>query len=84
MTEYRIICRVVDTTGVILKVGISDGMYSVEKIYDWIKAGTHNFYTYEECKRAEVRIGISPQGKKYLTTNPDSKIENNLKELKAC
>lgn len=84
MVAYRITCRVVDTTGVIFGVGVAGKIHSVEQIYDWIEARMHNFYTYENGNRAEVRTGISSQGRKYITTSPDGVKENNLDELKAC
>lgn len=85
MAEYKINCRIVDTAGVILRVGV-DGCKtnSVEEVYDWITAGIHNFYTYENGKRAEVKTGKSSLGKKYITTSPDGVKENNLDELTSC
>lgn len=82
--EYRITCRVVDTTGVLLRVGIGNEMYSVNQIHDWIINRIHNFYTYENGKRVEVKARTSVKGRKFITTDPDDIKENNLDELPSC
>lgn len=84
MTEYRIYCRTRDNQGVILSVGIGDGTFTVEQIWQWIETNTHNFFTLVSGRRAEVRHGTSSTGRHYITTSPDGTVENNLDELNPC
>ncbi len=84
MGNYRITCANRDEKGVILQVCVGGGINTVEKIYNWIKIGKHSFFTLEKGVKAIVRTGVSPKGRKYVTTHPDGVTENNLDELKSC
>ena len=84
MSEYRIHCKISDNQGVIQSVGIGKDTFTVEQIWQWIESNTHNFFTQENNRRAEVRHGISPIGNHYITTAPDGITQNNLDELRIC
>ncbi len=82
--DHRITCRIVDSNKVITQVGIAGEKYSVAQIYDWIKTGTHSFYTDEKGRRAKVFARKSSTGRPFITTDPDGIEENNLDELPSC
>jgi hypothetical protein len=54
-------------------------------IWNWINDNTHTYHTNEGGNRAEVYHRIHPKTeRKFLTTEPDGKNENNLDFLSYC
>ena len=83
--RYKIHCKVHDDQQRVIKVGIGNEKYPVPKVWDWIKSGDYEFYTEDTNNtQAMVKVGTSSQGRKFLTTSPDSSIDNNLDELSGC
>ncbi len=85
VNRYKIHCKVHDDQQRVTKVGIGNEKYPVTKVWDWIKSGDYEFYTEDANNiQAKVKIGISSQERKFLTTSPDTSTDNNLDELSGC
>jgi len=83
--RYNIHCKVHDDQQRVIQVGIGNEKYTVPKVWDWIKSGNYEFYTKDANNiQATVKKGVSSKGRKFLTTSPDSSIDNNLDELSGC
>ena len=70
-----------------IKVGIGSKKYTVEQVWDWIDSPEYDYEFYTEDhhgNQAVVQAGISVKGRKFLTTDPDKSIDNNLDELATC
>ncbi|MEE9175478.1 MAG: DUF3892 domain-containing protein [Thermodesulfobacteriota bacterium] len=83
MEECQITGAVHGKTGVLVKVFIDGSVFAVSDVYDWIETGDCTFFTLKNGKKTIVRTGVSPTGRKYITTHPDGVTENNLEELKS-
>lgn len=77
MAHYQITC-VKQHQGIITYVRIGNPHYTVQQIVDFMFQG-HTFYTYKRGAYAKVeRKWSSISNRWFLTTNPDSILENNL------
>ena len=54
-----------------------------DAIHD-IENGINEYYTKAEGQCARVRVAQMPDGRKYLTTEPDDTRQNNLLNLPQC
>lgn len=84
--RYRITCKVHDENKVITNVGLGDrSRHPVQAIVDRKRSGQDTFYTNEGGNEAEVYARQHPQShRRFLTTEPDGEIENNLDFLPYC
>lgn len=83
MTHYQITC-VRQYQGVITHVGIGNYHYTIPQIVEFMFQG-HEFYTHKKGAYAKVeRKWSSHSNRWFLTTNPDSILENNLDFLPSC
>lgn len=86
-TRYKVYCKVHDSQQRVISVGIGSKTCTVDQVWDWINSVSHDyeFYTEDQYgKQAIVKTGTSTTGRKFLTTSPDSSIDNNLDELLTC
>lgn len=82
---YKIHCKVHDQQERVIEVGIGNKKFSVLTVWNWIDNNEYQFYTEDVYgNKAEVKIGVSPLGRKFLTTSPDGITDNNLDELPGC
>jgi hypothetical protein len=85
--ELEITCIVHDSREVIIRVGIGSSrtQYSVQEVVDWIRTEKYQLYTYKAGMKARVYARQHPtSGRWFLTTDPDSTLENNLDFLSHC
>lgn len=83
MGNYQITC-VRQYEGVITRVGIGNNKFFISEIVDLMFQG-HTFYTFKRGVYAQVeRKWTSVSQRWFLTTNPDSILENNLDFLPRC
>ena len=84
MAEYQITCVTQNSLGTITHVGIGGTTYQVSTVVDWIRNETHSFYTDKNGSKAYVSAKQSSLGNWFLTTSPDSTLQNNLDFLPSC
>lgn len=86
MTErHKINCKTHDSQDRVTDVGFEGKNEPVDKVYDMIESGKHEFFTEDQRgNQAKVNTGKSSTGRKYLTTSPDRIVENNLDEINEC
>lgn len=59
------------------------GVQSEDTVITWIGQG-HTFWTSVSGYRAEVYVGGTVLGTRFLTTSPDGRLQNNLLHLPRC
>lgn len=84
MTEYQITCVTQNSLGNITQVGIGGKTHQISTVVNWIQNKTHSFHTYKNGYKARVYAKQSNLGNWFLTTSPDSALENNLDFLSSC
>jgi len=88
MGHYKIICVNHDQNGVITQVGIETNSgakkFNTDTVADWISSNKNSFYTRNKLgQNVRVYAGAN-YFKRYLTTDKDSPLENNLDFLPHC
>lgn len=79
MGEYEIRGVRQDTQNVIIEVVIANNLHPIMDVVNWIRNGTHSFFTNKHGYRADVYPKQHPLSKRwFLTTDPDNTRENNL------
>lgn len=88
MGHYQITCINHDRNGVITHVGIRTDYgirrFDIQTVANWINSNTNTFYTQDRhgrYVRVDARANVF---KTFLTTDPDSSLENNLDFLPKC
>jgi len=85
MGEYLIDCVIHDRFGIITHVGIQGQAYEVIQVVNWDLNKEHSFFTNKNGFSAKVHARKNQRsGRWFLTTEPDSIMENNLDFLPAC
>lgn len=89
MADVRVSCilKVSDTREGITHVGGPGGggwCWPISKVIASIDAGTDTFYTFVDGKRAEIHPHPGPGGKRYLRTDADTSVKDNLLSLPLC
>ncbi|MGD9533086.1 MAG: DUF3892 domain-containing protein [Candidatus Nitrosocosmicus sp.] len=87
MAQFQINCVKKDDNGVILEVGILNGkIYSIFTVVNHMKQRPDDdFFVYENNIPVKVYAKQNTtSGNWYLTTLPDSTVENNLDFLPSC
>ena len=84
MDEYQIACVTQNSLGSITQVGIGGKTYQVSTVVNWIRNKTYSFCTYKNEYKAYVYAKRSSLGNWFLTTSPDSTLQNNLDFLPSC
>jgi hypothetical protein len=85
MGEFLITCVTTDRYGDLTHVGLSSGKYiTVGSVIYYIDNNIHNFYTNVYNERAEVYAKSTPEGSRFITTNRDGILPNNLDNLPRC
>jgi hypothetical protein len=85
MGDFLITCITKDRYGDISHVGLSSGEYiTVGSVIHYIDNNVHNFYTNIYNERAEVYAKSTSEGSRFITTNRDGKLPNNLDDLRLC
>lgn len=82
MSEFEIIGKqhndVKIVTAVKVRESSSEVIYDVKDIVKFINLKMRSFYTLYNGVRAEVRVGVSSLGNKYLISSSDKIKENNI------
>lgn len=68
----------------ITHLGDDSGRETVSQIVKWIENGTHTFYTFENGKRANIRVMRVGFVRVWLQTFADGEPTNNLLMLPPC
>jgi len=85
MEKHKITCKTHDSQDRVTHVSFDGRTETVDKVYDMIKSGQHQFYTEDRLgNRAQVNTGRSSTGRKFLSTSRDGISENNLDEIRDC
>jgi hypothetical protein len=84
MAEWKIDGKVHDRKKRVVKVRIDGILYNTSEVWDWITHRGDRVFAVFGDKRAAVQPRTSPNGLKYLVSDPDSSGRNNLDELPYC
>jgi len=84
MQEFQITCVRQNSLGNITHVGIGGTSYAVQTAVDWLRTNKYELFTYKNGYKAYVFPKPSSLGNWFLTTEPDSTLENNLDFLPNC
>jgi len=60
------------------------GASSREQIYDWVKDGGYGYVKDVQGNTVRLIAELSPNGNKYVKTNPDNVMSDNLLTLPEC
>ena len=89
MADVQVSCilKVSDTRDGITHVGGPGGggwCWPISNVIASIDARTNTFYTLVNGKRAEIHPQPGPGGKRYLRTDADTSVKDNLLSLPLC